>query len=535
MNTAARLLVDELRDAGVRRIYAMSGNQLLSVFEAAQASGLPLLHVRQEAAAVHMADAFGRLTGRPGVALVAAGPSLANAAPALMTALEAESPLLLVSVQAGGRDDSRRRDFQYLDQAAYTEPLTKRSYLATDPATLPEAVSEAMGLAASGRPGPVHVAIPHDILDFAVGERRKPPSGSGMPLPVPLTAPDGAAIASFLDGVRRPIAIGGPAMGRLRAAEAMAAFSEDTGIPAVVSESPRGLRDPRFGEIALVVADADAVLLIGRKLDWSLDFGSTRTFRPDCRVLQVDLDPAVLESTVRLLGPARSVSTVLADPVGTLKNLSGRLQVRIRPAWTSEVRRALASRPENQPGSTPTRSLHPAEVCRAMDEFLGPDDVFVADGGEFGQWAQALVGATHVLTNGPAGAIGASVPFAIGAAHAMPGSRVLVAVGDGGFGFHAMEIDTAVRCGIRFVVVVGNDSRWNTESCHHRKRFGTSPAAYELAPVRYDLLAGALGAHGERVTTPEQLRPALQRAFESRLPACVNAIIGSEPSPAMAS
>jgi acetolactate synthase-1/2/3 large subunit len=175
-------------------------------------------------------------------------------------------------------------------------------------------------------------------------------------------------------------------------------------------------------------------------------------------------------------------------------------------------------------------------VARALREAMlgSAAAVFVSDGGEFGQWAQAVVSASSRVINGPSGAIGGGVPFALGARAARPGSTVFLTIGDGSFGYHAIEIDTAVRCGLPFVAVVGNDAAWNAEYQIQLRKYGEDRLyGCELLPTRYDLLAEALGGHGEHVTNEAQLRPALDRAVASGRPACVNVHIQRAGAPAV--
>jgi acetolactate synthase-1/2/3 large subunit len=162
----------------------------------------------------------------------------------------------------------------------------------------------------------------------------------------------------------------------------------------------------------------------------------------------------------------------------------------------------------------------------------GTNAVFVCDGGEFGQWAQACLSAQYRVINGPAGSIGSALPFAAAAKLAFPAANVVALLGDGTFGFHAAEFDTAVRYDLPFVAVVGNDARWNAEYQIQLRAYGPKRAiGCELAPSRYDLVAAALGGHGEHVTREDDLPAALQRAFQSGQPACVNAMIEGLPAP----
>ena len=518
--------------------FALSGNQIMSVFDAAIDSGVELLHVRHEAATVHMADAFGRLTGRPGIALVTAGPGFANTLSALYVALMAESPLVLLS---GRAPQDSPGAFQDMLQAHMARPVAKESWTLADGVDPGLELARACRIAASGRPGPVHLALPVDLLEGeARSSTRAADPGDFEPEE---TAAKGRAVGAVLDALMesaRPLVLAGPAMTRGRARDVLGELAEGSGLPIAFMESPRGTGDPSLGALADVLPDADTVLLLGKKLDFSLKMGRPPAFAEACRFLQVDADEAVIELTRSVLAPSVPDAAVVADPVRAAESMIEALEGR-RSAdlgWTREVEDAISYRPEDWESveAADGERLHPLPVASTLrDTMAGCDDpVFVSDGGEFGQWAQAVISAPSRVINGPSGAIGGGVPFALGARAARPGSTVFLAIGDGSFGYHAMEIDTAVRCGLPFVAVVGNDAAWNAEYQIQLREYGEERLyGCELLPTRYDLLAESLGGHGEHVTQTAQLRPALGRAAASGRPACVNVEIQRAGAPAV--
>ena len=200
------------------------------------------------------------------------------------------------------------------------------------------------------------------------------------------------------------------------------------------------------------------------------------------------------------------------------------------------MRDAIAFRPRSWQDLEPDENgaLHPVQVCREIQKLLGDGGVFVSDGGEFGQWAQACINAPERLINGPSGAIGSSIPFAIAARLARPQAPIVATLGDGTFGFHAMELDTAVRYGIPFVLVVGNDAAWNAEYQIQLRDYGPDRLfECELLPSRYDGVAAALGGHGAHVASLAELGPMLRAALDSGLPACVNVPISRHAAPAV--
>ncbi len=490
MIRGADVLVRTLAAAGVRQVFSLSGNHVMPVFDAALDAKLPILHVRHEAAAVHMADAWARLTGEVGVALVTGGPGHANAVAALYTALGAESPVLLISGHAP-LEEMGKGAFQEMRQAALAAPVTKAAWTARSAERLGKDLARALRKARSGRPGPVHLSVPTDLLEATV-EAKIPGDFSIVqrprePFPAELLA------------AARPLVIAGPSM--MREPE-VKRLEEASGVPVIGMESPRGVNDPALGRLAEVLSRADAVLLLGKRPDYTLKFG--RVFAEGCRVLRVGAVPQL---------PSQPHAG----------------------SWRDEVRAALAYRPPEwkTAASAPGGAVHPVALCRAVQSLLeAPDAVLVSDGGEFGQWAQACLSAPHRVINGVAGAIGAALPFAAAAKLAYPQAPVVAMLGDGTFGFHMSEIDTAVRYGLSYVAVVGNDACWNAEYQIQVRSYGQDRArGLELLPSRYGAASAALGAFGEEVHQEKHLADALARASTAGRPAVVNVTIERLPAP----
>jgi acetolactate synthase-1/2/3 large subunit len=530
--TGAQLLVDALVAAGVPHLFSLSGNQILSVYDATIEQPISILHTRHEAGAVHMADAWGRLTERPGVALVTAGPGHLNAISALYGALMSESPMVLLSGHAP-KAQAGRGAFQEIDQVGAARPVTKAAWRVESAAGMGDDMARALVLAASGRPGPVHLSLPGDLLDAKVAEApaaAPAPSGHEPTLVPEVTI---AQILERLESARRPLIVVGPAMARAPRGAAVAALSRATGIPALPVESPRGLNDPWLHMAATVFAQADAVLLLGKRLDYGLRFGDAGVFAPDRRILQVDWDAAALAND------ARVELSLVADPARVAERLAAEAAGRRwkHAAWGDEVRAAREAVPGGWAalrGAT-SRPIHPLRVAAALQPLLDRGAILVADGGEFGQWIQAGCEAGTRLINGPSGSIGSAIPMALGAKAAHPDTLVIAALGDGTFGFHAFELDTAVRHGLPIVAVVGNDARWNAEHQLQLQHYGAErTVGCELRPTRYDQVAAALGAHAEHVEYPGDLDGALARAVAasaSGRPACINVFIDGIPAP----
>ena len=531
----ADIVMRALEDAGCTRVFTLSGNHIMSLFDAALETNLDLVHVRQEAAAVHMADAWGRLTGTPGVAMVTGGPGHANAVPALFTARGQDSPLVLLSGH-GATTEIGRGGFQELAQAAMAAPLAKASWMATRTETLGEDVARAFRIARSGRPGPVHLSLPSDLLDAqAVAGRQV--AADFVPQSVALAAPAADAVLALVAAAERPLLIAGPSLATRRGSELLARLGAACGMPAVVLESPRGVADATLGAFAAVIARADLIVLLAKPLDFTLKFGDLPG-PAERRWAMIDPEGAILDRATR--EPAARVAfACVADAYPAAETLIARAPGRSTPraAWLAEAGARLHDRPASWEGLRGAAGrLHPAELFRALRPVVAadPETVLICDGGEFAQWGQSMLHAPRRLINGVGGSIGASLPFAVAARCVEPRAPVFAVLGDGTFGFHMAEFETAVRRSLPFVAIVGTDARWNAEYNLQIRDYGANRArGCDLDRTRYDLVAAALGGHGELVERAEDLPGAIARAMASGKPACVNVMIESAPAPAL--
>jgi acetolactate synthase I/II/III large subunit len=532
----ADALARAMQNAGVRRLFTLSGNHIMSIFDAALEAGITLVHTRHEAAAVFMADAWGRLTGEPGVALVTGGPGHANAVGALYTAAMAESPVVLLSGHAPAAQLGTGA-FQEMRQADIAAPLTKRATTSMQPGDIAGDFAAAMRAARSGRRGPVHLSLPSDCLDGEADLAQVPGADAFAADALPLDDATADAMLARLAAAKRPLIVAGPMLMTRAGCAATMRLQEALGIAVVGMESPRGLADASLGGFAQMLAQADCVLLLGKRLDYTLKFGKPPAFAATCEILQIDAEDEQLARSRRAVG-SRLAQSARAEPFAAAEALVRRAQAsrRANGGWHDEVLAALAARPagwdsarSGQPGR-----LHPLEALRPLQPFIDrhSDAVLVMDGGEFSQWAQALLTAPNRVTNGVAGAIGAGLPFAVAARLAQPQAPVIATIGDGTFCFHPAEIDTAVRARAPFVAIVGNDARWNAEYQIQLREYGANRVGgCELLPTRYDNVAIAFGGYGEHVTRANEIAPAVERAIASGLPAVINVAIEGQPAP----
>ncbi|MDB5415848.1 MAG: thiamine pyrophosphate protein binding domain protein [Rubritepida sp.] len=528
----ADLLWGALKGGSVTRVFSLSGNHIMPIYDAAFAQGIEIIHVRHEAAALHMADAWARLTGEVGVALVTGGQGHANAIAALPTTLAGEVPVLLLSGHAP-LAELGLGSFQETPQVEMAAPLCKAAWLAQDTATLAADIARAFRIARGGRPGPVHISLPTDVLEGKAASEL-PVEADYQPAPMPLSTEGAAAILAAIANAKRPFLAAGPALNTPNGKRARAALEAALGLPIALMESPRGLGDPSLGAFAEMLAQADLVVLLGKPLDFTLRFGRVPAVAAAARWIVVEPDGKLLARAVASLGPRIAVST-MAAPLEAVAALAAQAQPHSGTDWSEALAEAFAYRPDAW-GPLAGKSggpMHPATLGAALSRCVTANTVLVLDGGEIGQWMQAMLRAPERIINGVAGSIGAAIPFALAARAARPAARILAVLGDGTFGFHMAEFDTAMRHNLPFVMVVGNDAKWNAEYQIQKRDYGANRAhGCELAPgTRYDLVVKALGGHGEFVERAEDLPAALERAFASNKPACVNVLIEGLAAP----
>lgn len=518
--SGADLLVKTLQLAGVEKIVSLSGNHIMPIYDALRDTDIALYHVRHEGAAVHMAEGYARLSGKIGVAMVTGGPGHANAIGALYTARQSETPLLLLSGHAPLRELGRGA-FQEMDQAGLAAPLCKASWMVGSAEALAQDVARAIAIAQSGRPGPVHLSLPSDVLEAPAATA---PQAPALPTPTGLSETALAALRAALASARRPLFLLPPAL-CTPAGQAMTAQLRAQGFICLPMESPRGVNDPALGAVQALLAAADCIVSLGKLVDFTLRFGNLGA----ADWIVIDPDEAMLARARAALGERLRLG-VVADIPAVLGQLA-RIKPQSAPGWVERAHSALTRRAAPPPAT----GLNSFSMCQALAAFMRglENPVFICDGGEIGQWAQAAIDVPARIINGVAGAIGSALPFALGAKAAAPERPVLAVMGDGTFGFHMAEFETALRHNLPFVAVIGNDARWNAEYQIQARDYGAGRAhGCDLLPgTRYDAAVAALGGHGELVTREEEIAPALARAFASNKPACVNIIIAGLAAP----
>lgn len=528
-------LVSSLIAGGVTHVFALSGNHIMPVFDSLVdwQHKIQLVHVRHEASTVHMADAFARVSGKVGIALVTGGPGHANALPALYTALMADSPVVLLSGHAPTHLLGQGA-FQEMPQADMASHVCKASWMCARSDDVAADIAKAIRLALSGRPGPVHVSLPFDVLEQPA-ERPAIAPCEYFPTVVELEETDSHSIVQMLFSAQRPLVLVGPALLANDGRALLDAFQLRTSIPTIGMESPRGVADASLGKLSHVLSSSDVVLLLGKRVDFTLRHG--QALSTTAVVVQIDADAGVRALSERAFGP-RLAQFVCASPNVALQRLLTDAPRREETAWSKEANDLLSFRPPSWAAISSAQGndspMHPLEMMQAVKEALDADSnaVLVCDGGEVGQWAVARLQARHRVINGPAGAIGVALPFAIGASFAAGGARVIAVSGDGAAGFSIMEMDTAVRCKLPVLLVIGNDAKWNAEHQIQLREYGPQRTfGCQLLPTRYGDVAVALGADGVNVEQASELPDAVRRGVSCVGPFCLNVMINSVCAP----
>ena len=529
----ADILARTLHEAGTRHVFALSGNQIMPVFDAAPDAQLRFIHTRHEGAAGFMAEGYAQITGTVGVALVTAGAGLGNAISPMITARASQTPLLLMSGDSPVSRDGTGA-FQEMDQVAITSSLTKASRRIEDPEQIASTLLELLDIAQSGVPGPVHLALPEDVMKADAGKQVEREAQSEAK-----SLPDTSALVEALSTAQKPLVLAGPMFSPRRQVSLVSELLERS-VPAIVSESPRGLNDPALGVWQTLGREADLVVLLGKPVDFTLGFGSEAAW-PKARWIVAHDDPRELDRARRNLGE-RLEQAIGDDPVAVSKALSSALKMpgADRTQWLELVAELCAKRPENDAGRVSAGAISPGMVAKAVMHSIDAqaNPILVCDGGEFGQWAQALINAPKRVINGISGAIGGGIGYAMGARAALPDATVFALMGDGTAGFHLPEFETAAREKLPFIAIIGNDRKWNAEHLIQMRDYGNDRMhGCTLSGARYDQAVAALGGFGVHVTAQSQLDDAIARSAEAvanGIPACINVEIEGLPAPKLA-
>ncbi|WP_242355218.1 MULTISPECIES: thiamine pyrophosphate-binding protein [Anaeromyxobacter] len=538
--TGGRLVARMLRKEGVSTAFTLSGLHVAPIYAGCVDEGIRLVDTRHEQAAAHAADAWARLTRGVGVAIVTAGPGVTDAVTGVANAWAANVPLVLLG-GAAPTFNQGRGSLQEMPQVQLFAGITKWADRVPSADLVPSFLAKAFRVARAGRPGPVFLELPWDVLsngaDEALAEAqtlyRTDARMPGDPRKLD------AALA-LLARAERPVLLGGSSVWWDDGVDALARLATRSGIPVYLNGMGRGCLPPDHPSAFQLsrkeaLAQADVVVVVGTPLDFRLGYGTEPTFAPGARVVQVDVEGGEIGRNrpveVGIVGDARSVLEALEAGV------------KLTPAaaeWRAFLREKETARAEKQRAfeESDQRPIHHFRLAKALDRVASRagDVTFVGDGGNVVAVAAKVLKVRKPgrwLDPGPLGCLGVGAPFAIAAKLLAPERPVCVVQGDGAFGLNGFDFETAVRFGLPMVVVVGNDAAWGQILVPQRGLYGDDHAvATKLAPTRYDRVVEAFGGKGEHVEDPADLEPALERAFASGTVYCVDVAIDPEAAAA---
>jgi acetolactate synthase-1/2/3 large subunit len=515
----ARCLVQQAVDT----LFFLMGGPMVDCENACEAAGLRMLDVRHEQAAAMMANAYARLRRRPGVCMASSGPGTANLVTGVANAFADSAPVVAI----GGSSPLSQAGmgaFQETDQVALFRPITRWSERCHDARRIPEYVAAAFRAAIGGKPGPVFLDLPGDVLYRDVPEADVRWTTGTVETTRPSADPTAVEQAlALLEQARRPVLISGSGVIWSSAETQLKAFVDQTGIPFFATPQGRGVI-PEDHPLSFLAArstafrEADLIVIAGTRQNYVIDFARPPRWNPHAKLIQIDIDPAEI-------GRNRAVDVGLNGDVGSvldqlLQAADGRLNPGRYAAWASYLASLHEEKAAEQERrmSTNARPIHPLRLCKEVRDFLPRDAVLCVDGQEILTYARQSIPfhAPHSLNSGPYGCMGVGLPFGVGAKVAMPDKVVVVLHGDGSFGLNAMEMDTAVRHRLPVVCVVSNNGGWTATDRYKAGR--------ELGFTRYEKMVAAFGCHTEYVEDPDAIRPALERAVASGKASLVNVV-----------
>lgn len=519
-----RIIARALAAEGVDTVFTLTGGHILPILDGCVEEGVRVVDVRHEQAAAHAADAYARLTGRLGVAVVTAGPGVTDAMTAVATAWYANTPMLLI----GGRHMLRQElkgGLQEMDHPRLFEGITAWAGTGWQLERLADYVATAARHAFSRRGSPVFLDVPMDVQFDSMEE-----GAVSWPRAYRATRSEGVdadtlqEIVALLGGAERPVIFAGSAVGE---GDAFPQVVEALQAPTFLNSRARGSLPhghPLLGRHVRSRAFAGCDLVLALGVDWDFRTGYGDKVHPDAVVIHVDADSAKVGWNLPVRLGVTADPAVVVDQLAAARAGFARAET---PSWTAEIMAADRARQaeleaEADSGASP---VMPQRFAREVADFFGRDAVVAVDGGDIvsttARWLQVSTPG-HVLDPGPFGTLGTGAPFAIAAKVAFPDKLVGIVYGDGAFGFNAMEYDTMVRLGIPVVGVIGNDGVWANIKTLHRMFFPDRMVATDLGIRPYHAMVEGLGGHGEFVDRPEEIRPALERAKASGKPSLVN-------------
>jgi len=534
--TGGQLVARTLRQAGVRHVFTLCGGHILPIYDGCLTEGIGIIDVRHEQAAAHAGDAYARLTRGVGVAIVVPGPGVTDAVTGVANAYAARSPLLLI----GGAAPLGLRGLgalQETEQLALLRPITKGAWSVAETRQIPEVLATAIRTALSGRPGPVFVEIPVDLLMTTIEDRLAPiPTGYVHRTRAAVDAEALGRLDALLAGAERPVMMAGGGVYWDDAAKSLASFAERAGVPVFMNGAGRGALatdhpNAFFQTRGWALGHADVVLVLGTPLDFRLGYGRPPAFAENAKVAMIDVDPVELGRNRPLeLGLAGDIDVILRQLTDALPQGRGARA----SAWRAELgrREAEARGKLDELAATDQSPVSHYRWASEIARVVTRDTIVVGDGGDVVNCAAKFVPVDRPgqwLDPGPLGCLGVGPSFALTAKLLRPDQRVLLVSGDGAFGLNGIELETAVRFKLPFTCVIGNDGGWGQIRSPQVSFFGEGrTVATSLPTTRYDRVVEALGGRGAYITDPREIGPALERALASDEIWCINVVLDPE-------
>jgi acetolactate synthase-1/2/3 large subunit len=530
MMNGSQILAEALKRQNVDMFFFIMGAPMLMVESEALARGLRGIDVRHEQAAAMMAHAYTRLRNRPGICMAASGPGVTNLVTGVAHAWADGVPIIALGGSAP-MGTSGRGAFQEMDQLTMMKPCTKWAERVHHAKRIPEFLHKAFQTAMSGKPGPVYLDLPGDVLYEEVDEadivwptlwdelERARPQASAAAI---------ETVMGLLEKAQSPVIISGSGVLWSQAATEFQAFVDQAGIPFYTTPQSRGVipEDHPYCYLSArstAFREADLILVIGTRLNYVIGHAAPPRFNAGAKLVRIDIDPTEIDTSARLdvglVGDAKAVLQQL------LEAGRGRVGADRFAAWRDRLRGRNSGKQAEQEAiiSSAELPIHPLRLCKEVRDFIDRDGVLVVDGQEILNYGRQTIPSytpAHRMNSGVFGTMGVGLPLGVGAKLAAPDKQVIVLHGDGSFGLNAMEFDTAVRHNVPVLVVISQNGGWTADP--DRDKPGR-----DLGYPRYDKIAETLGGHGEYVEDPDAIRPALERAAAataSGKPALVNVV-----------
>jgi thiamine pyrophosphate-dependent acetolactate synthase large subunit-like protein len=514
--TGSEILAKSLKNEGTEILFFLMGGPMLLAESSCIKEGIRPLDVRHEQAAAFMGQAYSRLLQKPSVCMAASGPGVINLTTGIANALIDCAPVVAIG-GSSPMGHNGRQVFQEIDQVAIMRPCTKWTDRVVNLKRIPEYVNNAFQHAMTGKPGPVYLDFPGDILYQKVPEEQVEWGLSGRPLLNARPLGDPKQVEALVDAIARakqPLVVSGSGVIWSQAWEELQSFVEKTGIPFYTTPQGRGVLpdDHPYSYLTMrssAFKEADLFIIVGTRQNYIITHAQPPRFNAAATIARIDIDPVEIATA-----PRKVDIPIVGDCKAVLQQLVAALDGRVKSdrfqPWRQKLADGEATKRAKPGGNKAPEGdpIHPLQLCDEIRSFMRRDAILVVDGQEilnYGRQSMPTFVPGHRLNSGPFGTMGVGLPFGLGAKLAKPDKQVIVVHGDGSFGMNAMELDTAVRHDIPVLVVVSLNGGWTADPNHDKP-------GRDLGYTRYDKMAEALGCHGEYVERPEDIRPALERA-----------------------